>query len=117
MVAGIYARARLRPLQDPEALVITPGLRVETDLTEYGDAASLDPRLSARWKATKWLAFTVGGGRTTQAPQATDRTELDGTASDVTPEHAWSASAGAESRRGTAPCGSPRPGSTSTWST
>ncbi|MDP2309688.1 MAG: TonB family protein [Pseudomonadota bacterium] len=93
---ALYARARLRPLRDPDTLVITPGLRLETDFTEYGNAVSLDPRLSARWKATKWLAFTVGGGRTTQAPQVTDRTELDGTASEVTPEHAWSASAGAE---------------------
>lgn len=93
---SVYARVRVRPFADPERLVITPGLRLETDVTEQTSAASVDPRLSARWKATKWLAFTAGGGRTTQAPQATDRTELDGTASDVTPEHAWSASAGAE---------------------
>ncbi len=93
---ALYARVRVRPLRDPDALVITPGLRLETDLTEYGDAVSLDPRLSVRWKPTGWLAFTAGGGRTTQAPQVTDRTELDGTASGVTPEHAWSASAGAE---------------------
>ncbi len=70
-----YLKADIRPLEDRDKLLISPGVRVDfVTITDFDNpetlfqAAAIDPRLSARYWLTEGAALKVGGGIYNQPP-------------------------------------------------
>ena len=100
----VYLDLQLRPLADPERLLINPGIRVSF-IQAYrtqspGDAPMLratgvDPRISARFKVSDSGSLKGGVGIYTQSPQPFEAWRPSGVI-DIGMERAWAAEIGWE---------------------
>jgi TonB family protein len=102
-----YLKANLRPLADPEALVITPGVRADIvtanyggDITEGVEApawtiVAVDPRLSTRIRVVDPFVLKASTGLYHQPPQPFESVGV-GTKLDLGFERAWASSLGFE---------------------
>ncbi|TNE92247.1 MAG: TonB family protein [Deltaproteobacteria bacterium] len=107
--ADPFVKLNLRPLDDPEKLLITPGVRYNNFLLTYSgsitgndDGAgttyfsqSVDPRLLARWQVTEDIALKGATGLYTQPAQPFEAIGI-GTTADLGYESAWNSSIGIE---------------------
>jgi TonB family protein len=96
----VFLDAQIHPLSDRDALMLQPGLRLDSVLLSDGNrVAALDPRLGLRWEA--WDGGTVKGGTGLyrQSPSFRELAMVD----DITfqYERAWNSELGLEQRLGT----------------
>lgn len=98
-----YVQADWRPLADPEALVVSPGARVDfiSIPGEYTSTA-FDPRLSSRWRMLPhtWVKGSVGLYH--QPPQPFQAYRQDDQMVELVPERSLAASVGWEQELGAA---------------
>jgi TonB family protein len=92
-----YLDAQIRPLKDPEKLLLTPGLRftyytIPGELTAWG----FDPRFSFRWAATKGTRIKGSAGIYHQPPQPYQSYRPDDQRVELDLERALSSSLGVE---------------------
>lgn len=99
-----YIKANIRPLADPEALLITPGVRfsyvaIVDELTNVG----LDPRIAVRARVTPKIFVKGATGLFSQPPQVFEVYHPNPDVGiDLTMEHSWSTTLGYEQRFGEA---------------
>lgn len=108
--ADVYAKAVIRPLADPDALAITPGIRANTllytyggSITQLGDAsgtapyrrASVDPRVAARWTLFEGGTVKAATGLFHQPAQPFESIGV-GAEVDLRFERSWATSLGFE---------------------
>ncbi len=75
----LYLVSELRPLADPERLLITPGLRLNYTALQNGySALSLDPRISTRWSLLDDAVVKASLGLYHQPPQPFEMYRPDG---------------------------------------
>ena len=97
-----YLQAKWRPLDDPEALLVAPGLRTSfIQVQEMYDAFGLDPRVSFRARLLPQTFIKGGTGIYTQPPQPFESWSAEGTV-DLDVEESWSSALGVEQRIGQA---------------
>ncbi|MFZ5477141.1 MAG: TonB family protein [Myxococcota bacterium] len=99
----LYLFAEWRPLEDPDALLIAPGLRFDVVvIPEEYTITTLDPRLSARGRLLPhtWLKGSLG--LYNQPPQQYQSYRSDDQPIELGPERALSATVGAEQELGPA---------------
>ncbi len=91
-----YLELTLRPLEDRDALLIKPGVRVNyVNVLDQTAIASADPRLALRWEATEGGTLKSGLGLYHQPPQPFEIYRPEGNVQ-VGYERAWSAELGWE---------------------
>jgi TonB family protein len=97
-----YLQAKWRPLQDPEALLIAPGLRTSfVQVQNLYQARGLDPRISTRVRLLPQTFLKAGTGIYTQPPQPFESWSPSGNV-DLGMEKSWSSALGLEQRVGQA---------------
>lgn len=92
-----YVFAQIRPLEDPDALLITAGARLMY-VTIPGELSqtSIDPRVAARWSVTERSRLKGSAGLYSQPPQPFQAYRGDGEEIELGPQHAASATLGFE---------------------
>lgn len=97
-----YLESRLRPLQDPETLLVTAGLRSNYTALEGGfDGWAWEPRGAFRWQLWEQSVFKGSAGLYHQPPMPWEMYRPDGNVQ-VDYERAWSATVGWEQSVGDA---------------
>ncbi len=94
-----FLEMQIRPLKDPEKLLLVPGVRLNTMyFPAYGEL-SIDPRLAFRWSPLESTTLKGGSGLYHQPPQGPD---LGFDAENITVgyERTWSTELGVEQRFG-----------------
>lgn len=98
----LYLQAKWRPLPDPEALLIAPGLRTSfVQVQEMYSSVGLDPRISVRARLLPKTFIKTGTGIYTQPPQPFESWAPNGNV-DLGMEKSWSTALGLEQRIGEA---------------
>lgn len=99
----LYVHGEWRPLDDPERLLVAPGLRLDyVNIPGEFHMWAFDPRLSGRWRplAHSWVKGSVGLYH--QPPQPYQTYRQDDTYVELLPERAFTASLGWEQEVGPA---------------
>ncbi len=92
-----YLMAQIRPLKDPEALLISPGLRFNyINITGELTQISFDPRLSARWAVQERTRLKGSVGLYSQPPQPFQAFRPDDEMVELKPEKSLSGTIGVE---------------------
>ena len=98
----LYLQAKWRPLADPDALLIAPGLRTSfMQVQEMYNTLGLDPRISVRGRVLPHTFVKGGTGIYTQPAQPFESWSPNGNV-DLGMEKSWSTSLGLEQRFGQA---------------
>ena len=97
-----YVQAKWRPLDDPEALLVVPGLRSSfVQVSDLYNTVGWDPRLSFRARLFPETYVKGGTGIYTQPPQPFESWAPSGTI-ELGMEKSWSSALGLEQRIGQA---------------
>jgi len=98
----VYLQGKWRPLDDPEALLIAPGLRTSfVTVRDMYDALGIDPRISMRGRLFEETYLKGGTGIYTQPPQPFESWSAAGQVN-LGMEQSWSSAIGIEQRIGQA---------------
>ena len=92
-----YLKAAVRPLRDPEALLLLPGLRADyVNIVDQYRIFALDPRFTFRARALPKTFVKGGTGIYNQPPQPFESYRPDGQGVELGFERAWSSALGLE---------------------
>jgi TonB family protein len=92
-----FIEAQIRPLKDPDQLLLIPGIRLNTIFFPSYSKMTVDPRISARWSPIKSSTLKGGTGLYHQPPQGPDL-GFDEDNIQVGFERTWSTELGFEQR-------------------
>ena len=92
-----YAKASIRPLADPDALLLLPGIRLNyVNIPNQYAIVAPDPRITFRAKLTDGVFIKGGTGLYHQPPQPFESYRPDGLGVDLGFEQAWASALGWE---------------------
>jgi len=92
-----YAKAAIRPLDDPEALLLLPGIRLNyVNIPGQYSILAPDPRFTFRARLADGMFIKGGSGLYHQPPQPFESYRPDGLGVDLGYERAWASALGWE---------------------
>ncbi len=92
-----YLFAQIRPLADPDQLLITPGVRIGyVTVTEELSQTAIDPRMTVRWAIQDKSRLKGSVGLYSQPPQPFQAYRDDGEPVKLTPQYSLSSTIGFE---------------------
>ena len=98
-----YVLAEVRPLKDPDALLLAPGVRLDyVNIPDQAEIVALDPRFSMKWQAARGTLVKGSAGLYHQPPQPFQLYRREGAPIDLVAEQSLSTSLGIEQRLGEA---------------